>query len=401
MIPKVLHNRDFLYLWLAQIFSQFGLNVLTFALIVKVYEATLSNTSVSLLLLAFGVPGLLLGYMAGSYVDRVNTKDVLIATNVIRSLIMLVLIFFPETPLVYYLVALVISLASQFFVPAEGSFIPRIVHKDELLRANTLFTITLYVMIVVGFLMAGPFLRLLEMSGTAVLVLVSFVIALFLTFMLPQSAREHNFGQSLHFLARLIVGLKFVFRAKEVRHALFFLTLTQTIFLVIATVAPGFLNQYLGLSARETSLVLVAPAALGLIIGSFTLDFVTKKYGKRIVVDGGIIGLGVSLALLTFTQMLSLDLRIAVTVLLAFLVGVEIAWVNIPATTSLQEDTDEELRGRMYGLLTSLQSGASLFPIILAGALADLFGVSFVLRWIGVSVIFLGAYRFRHKLRKG
>src|SRR3989344_2975832 len=120
LFPKVLHNREFLKLWLAQVFSQFSLNVLNFALIVKVYEATFSNTSVSLLLLAFGVPGLLFGYMAGSYVDKVNTKNVLLTTNVIRSLVMVLLILYPNQTAMYYLVALIISLAPQFFIPAEG-----------------------------------------------------------------------------------------------------------------------------------------------------------------------------------------------------------------------------------------------------------------------------------------
>lgn len=398
-IPKVLYNQEFLKLWLAQIFSQFSLNILNFALIIKVYEATLSNTSVSLLLLAFGVPGLLLGYMAGSYVDRVNTKNVLVITNIVRSLVIFLLIIFPDQPIIYYLVALVISLASQFFIPAEGSLIPTLVKKDELLQANSFFTLSLYALTIGGFLSAGPLLNLLDLSGTAVVIMFGFLIALFLTMLLPLPTSSTSLTDSLQFFTRLILGLKFVYRAKEVRHALFFLTLTQTIFLVIATIAPGFLNQYLGLSAKETSLVLVAPAAAGLVFGSLSLNYLTIKYSKRLLVDIGILGMGLTLAALTATEVLELPLRIGFTIILAFLLGAQIAYINIPATTSLQEETVEDLRGRMYGLLVSLQSGASLFPIILAGALADLFGVSFVLRLIGLSVFGLGAYRLRHHFR--
>jgi MFS family permease len=399
LIPKVLYNREFLKLWLAQVFSQFSLNILNFALIIKVYEATFSNTSVSLLLLAFGLPGLLFGYMAGSYVDKVNTKNVLTVTNVIRSLTVTLLIFFPNQPSIYYLVALIISLASQFFIPAEGSLIPSLVKKDDLLQANSFFTISLYTMTITGFLFAGPLLNLFEMAGTAVIILVGFLLALVLTLWLPLQSKVSDLRESFQFVTRLVLGLKFVYRAKEVRHALFFLTLTQTIFLVIATVAPGFLNQYLKLSAKETSLVLVAPAAVGLLFGSYSLHHLTRKYSKRHLVDAGIIGLGLTIAAFTTTEIFDLNIRVGLTVLLAFLLGVQIAYINIPATTALQEDTEEDLRGRMYGLLVSLQSGASLFPIILAGALADLFGVSFVLRLIGLGVLGLGLYRLRHHLK--
>src|SRR3989344_6247555 len=133
-LPRVLYNKEFLKLWIAQIASQFALNILNFVLLIKVYEATTSNTPVSLLLLAFGVPGLLLGYLAGSYVDSVDTKSVLIITNIIRALVILLLFFLPASLAGYYIVALIISLASQFFIPAEGSLLPKLVPENQLLE---------------------------------------------------------------------------------------------------------------------------------------------------------------------------------------------------------------------------------------------------------------------------
>lgn len=396
--PQVLHNREFLKLWVAQIASQFGLNILNFVLLIKVYEATTSNTPVSLLLLAFGVPGLLLGYLAGSYVDSVNTKSVLIITNIVRALVILLLFFLPDSLAGYYIVALIISLASQFFIPAEGSLLPKLVPRDQLLSANSIFTTTLYVMTFMGFLLAGPSLRVFNTEGTALLITGSFLIALVACWLLPKSERKPIISESLAFISHIFLGLKFVWKSKEVKHSLFFLTLTQTIFLVIATIAPGFLDKVLKIDVRETSLVLVAPAAVGLLLGAVFLNRLAKSHSQRRLVTLGILGMGATLVGLTTMGLITSDVqRISLTITLAFFLGVEIALINIPATTSLQMETKEELRGRMYGLLVSLQSGASLLPVILAGAFADLFGVGFVLQGMGFVILGVGIYRLRHR----
>lgn len=396
LFPKVLHNKNFLKIWIAQIASQFGLNVLNFVLLLKVYDVAKSNTPVSLLLLAFGVPGLLLGYLAGAYVDNVDTKKVLVVTNVVRALTLLFLVFFPEKLTVYYLVALLIAIASQFFIPAEGSILPLIVKKEQLLEANSLFTTTLYAMTFTGFLLAGPSLRLFDTQGTAIVIMISFIVALVMVWMLPELGRKSLEFKPIQLFGKLFEGLQFLWKKREVRNALFFLTLTQTIFLLIATLAPGFLDKVLKIDVREASVVLVAPAAIGLLIGAVTINKFPRRFSQRLLVSLGIVSLGVTLLLLTVIgDVFPGSIGIASTVFLSIILGIGIAYINIPASTSMQVDTTDRLRGRMYGLLVSLQSGVSLMPIILAGALADLFGVSFVLQSLGIIVFLLGMYRFR------
>ena len=61
MIVEILKNKDFMKIWLAQLASQLAANLLNFALIIRVFELSantkFANISVSLLVLAFGVPG--------------------------------------------------------------------------------------------------------------------------------------------------------------------------------------------------------------------------------------------------------------------------------------------------------------------------------------------------------
>src|SRR5581483_9366801 len=94
LLPKVAQNKDFLKLWFAQISSQIALNGLYFILTLKIYELTHSSTAVSLLILAFTIPNIFFGYLAGVFVDQLSLKKVMLTTNLIRSgLLLLVFLF--------------------------------------------------------------------------------------------------------------------------------------------------------------------------------------------------------------------------------------------------------------------------------------------------------------------
>ena len=76
---KVLGNKKFFGLWVSQVFSQISTNLVNFALIAKIYEQTASSTAVSLLVFWFATPAVLLGILAGAYVDRWDRKKILVS----------------------------------------------------------------------------------------------------------------------------------------------------------------------------------------------------------------------------------------------------------------------------------------------------------------------------------
>ena len=94
----LLTNKNFLKLWTSQLFSQLSANLLNFALIIRVFDLAAgtkyASISVSLLVLAFGVPSIIFALLAGAYVDHLDRKKVLVATNIIRAILVLMLLFF-------------------------------------------------------------------------------------------------------------------------------------------------------------------------------------------------------------------------------------------------------------------------------------------------------------------
>jgi MFS family permease len=90
----VLKNPNFLALWSGQVFSQLADKVylvLMIALIATRFQDTNQTISgwVSVLMIAFTVPAILFGSVAGVFVDRWSKKAVLVSTNLLRGILVL------------------------------------------------------------------------------------------------------------------------------------------------------------------------------------------------------------------------------------------------------------------------------------------------------------------------
>ena len=152
----VLQNRSFLVLWSGQIFSQLADKVylvLMIAIIGSRFEAPGQAISgwVSAVMVAFTIPAVLFGSLAGVYVDRWNKQSVLVFTNLLRGSLVIALPLglwlaqdwgqIGPVPVGFGLllaITFAVSTLTQFFAPAEQALIPLIVKKSRLLSANSL-----------------------------------------------------------------------------------------------------------------------------------------------------------------------------------------------------------------------------------------------------------------------
>lgn len=418
-VGAVLRVRPFLLLWLAQAATQVGGNMVIYGLTVVVFSTTRSNTAVSFLLLTFLVPAVLFSAVAGVYVDRLDRRAILIATNVLRGLAFVVMWAVGPHLAAIYLLNAFVSLVTVFFAPAEASMIPHVVPRRLLIAANGLFTFTLNAAFALGFALLGPLV--VTLAGTDVLLLV--VAALYLVAAgfcatLPPSppddgrlspaevvrdaerAMESTFGQFRH-------GLAFIARHRVISWSLAYLAITASLIGVLGVLGPDFATRALGLAPKDF-VVVVLPLGFGLVLGILLLNTYGRFLPRRRVIEGGLIALGSLLGLLSVAGPLTRALRaatpngpvadlsgllslLAVVVAIAFLAGIAYAVVAIPAQTQLHEDLPADVRGRVFGVLNMLVSIASFVPIIVVGPISDLVGTPVVIFTIAVLVLLAGA----------
>ena len=154
----VLKDRNFFCLWLAQVVSNFGDRLTQMALVALIYQRTPGSAIALAKLISFTIiPVFLIGPIAGAWVDRLNKRNVMVISDLLRGALILAIPFFimlHQILLVYLAVFLAFSL-SRFFIPSRMAIIPDIVSKDKLLVANTLADTTHMLGNVMGLVVAG------------------------------------------------------------------------------------------------------------------------------------------------------------------------------------------------------------------------------------------------------
>lgn len=415
-ILRVLRIRPFFFMMLSEFFSQLAFNMQHFVLIFIIYSLTHSNTAVSGMILSFMIPAVLFSVITGVYVDRWNKKKVLVYTHLIRGFLLLPFLI-PNLHLgLIYTLTFLIAIVTQFFIPAESAIIPGLVPKNLIIPANAVFAFGIYGSTLIGYVFAGPMLLFFGRTNTIIfLISLFFISAGFAgTIKLIGKNKELKEENSLFFRNNFAIAREakeiftFIRKARKVMHALFMLTIAQAVVFMFAVLAPGYVATILEAPIESLSWILIAPAGLGLGLGAFVLGSVGKKFKNKWLSAVGFMVVGIVFILLplasrvtshAFVQNLNnflphiLGINILhIIVVLAFIIGFAISFVFIPSNATIQIETGEEMRGRMYGLLNSLIGAVSFLPVILAGGLADLLGVGAVITGVGVLMIALSVF---------
>jgi MFS family permease len=404
---SVLRNRKFLSLWIAQVVTQVGGNMVLFGLTVEVFGLTGKSTSVSLLILSFLVPAVIFGAIAGVYVDRLDRRLILVTTNIARGALFLLLLVVPQELLFICLITAAISTLSTFFGPAEIAMIPVVVPRKQLLPANSLHIVTLQAAFFIGFALLGPLVvKVTNQQVLLVLVAASYFLGALLCWTLPShnpriggsnpsEALGEAGGAVKTTFDQLADGVRFILNNRSVFWPLTYLALTASLIGVLGVLGPGFATQVLGL--QETDFVVVVlPLGVGLIFGILVLNVYGKHFTRRRGIDVGLVMLGVTLLALSLVQPILNHIQLAVSLLsiviaVAFAAGIAYSFVAVPAQTQLQEELPADVRGRVFGVLNMLVSIASFLPIIIVGPIADSVGTSWVVAGSAMIVLLVAA----------
>ncbi|HSX40658.1 MAG TPA: MFS transporter [Candidatus Saccharimonadales bacterium] len=414
-IAHVLLRPSFSFLMFSEFFSQIAFNMQHFVLIFLIYELTHSNTAVSGIILSFTIPAILFSLLAGVFVDRWNKKTVLFTTNFLRGVMLLPFLIPNAHPSIIYTLTFFIAIATQFFLPAESSIIPLLVPKQKLVAANAIFSIGIYSTVLIGYILAGP---LLLVMGRSVFLLLSvlFFISAFLILGIRVPKREEKHSAVSIQAVELSIGreireiFSYMRKVRNVMRALIILTMAQAIIFTFAVLGPGYLATILKTRVESLSWLLLAPAALGMVTGALILGSNARKLKHAPTITVGFIVTGLIFIFLPFISSVSskdfilainsilpsfLDVTgVHIIVFLAFIAGFSNALVFVPANATIQSQTPESIRGRIYGFLNAMTGSVSLLPVALAGGLADIFGVSQVITSIGIAMIILAVFEY-------
>ncbi len=432
---SVFRNRSFVLLWVAQLLSQLGGNMLLAALMAVVVEETGSNTLNAVLILTFLVPAVVFSAIAGVMVERSDARLIMLVSNAARAGLTLLFLVVGVNVVVILVVNLLISTVTAFFAPAELTSIPRIVERRHLLAANSVFVITINGAFAIGFGFLGPLLlTAADVQTVYVVVAVMFGLAALAILPLPRVPPEkmapiggvEAVGALTAVWGQLHEGITFVRTHRRVAWSLAYLGYSASLIGILGALGPGFATDILRLRPQDFFYVM-GPAGLGAVIGIVLLNSVGRRVPKRLVIDVALLGMTITLlglaAIRPLVTLLSPALQpieaglpelsiflsvIALVSVVGLVAGIEYALIAIPAQTSLQEELPVDVRGRIFGILNTLLSVASFVPVIVAPVAADLLniawpgaGIPVVLVLLAAATLYAGVRSWRDNSRSG
>ncbi|HEX2754121.1 MAG TPA: MFS transporter [Candidatus Limnocylindrales bacterium] len=374
----LLRDPAFGRLWFIQASNQVGGNMALYALTILVFATTRSNAAVSALVMSFLIPTILLSAVAGVLVDRLDVRFALIVPNTVRTLLMLGLAMAGANVAMLLILNLGISLTTVVLTPAEASMIPRIVPTAQLETAMGVFNLTLQASFALGFAFLGPLLVTIAGPSFVLAVVVGFYAAATIaTFGLPSAppvpAAPGVRHRSLHEpIDQLREGLAAISGNREVSRPLMHLAAAASLVGVIGVLGPN-LAASLGLDPKHL-IVVVLPLGLGVVAGVVGLRQLGADIPRRRAAEGGLLAFGLlalGLAVVGPAGTAAGLPVIPLVVVLAFVAGSAYAATTVSAQTALFENMPAGARGRIFGVLASIVSAASLVPILIAGPLAD------------------------------
>jgi MFS family permease len=379
-----LRQRNFALLWVGQLISMAGDWILLIALPFYIYDLTGSTLAAGGMFMAQNVPRVLLGSVAGVFVDRWDRRRTMIVADVGRAVILLPILFVRSVDWLWliYVIAFLQTALSQFFGPAERALLPHLVGESDLVGANALNSLSESLTRLVAPALGGALYAALGLTAVVASDSVSFAISavMIVLITLPRTQTAPAIETHRTAIRWRAIGDEWRDGVRLIGHD----RIIRAIFATIATamVAEGFITVLLipfvkdVLHQGPTGLGwLMSAQASGGIAGSLLLGRIGKRVPPAVLIplSGILFGIG-DLALVNVTRYAP-DIAFPLACALIAIIGLPIICFFVSLSTLLQVTAADAYRGRVFGAYMTLTALLTLAGQAVGGVLGDRIGI--------------------------
>ncbi len=389
-------NRNFALLWFAGLISYSGNWMLRIALPIAVYQMTDTTSALSLLFIAYAIPDIIVGSVAGVFVDRWERRRLMVITNVLMGLAVLPLLAVQSSAWLWliYLAAFTESTVGQFFGPSENAMLPLLVDEKHLGSANALNILNNNLARFIGAGIGGVVFAAIGLEAVIILDTLTYFVAAGLVALISVTSKPNVQEQAAHALDAVKkvgqdwkLGIRFVRHEPVVR-----LLFLSVVFMAIGegTIAVLFAPFVLDvLKGGEAGVgALMSAQAVGGISSGVAVAWLATKVKPSLMLGFGALVFGfIDLIIFNYSAFVE---GFAIAILLFMLVGIPAAAGITGLQTLMQLRVPDELRGRVFGALGTTFGIFTLFGMAFAGIMSDSLGIVPVLNIQGFAYVIIG-----------
>ncbi len=397
-------DSDFVKLWLGRAVSHFGSGITGIALpLTAVLILGATPTQMGILAALDGVSVLVIGLLAGVWVDRVRRRPLLIATDLGRAVVLSTI---PLAALLgvlrigqLYLVAALAGMLTVIFNVASPAFLPSLIPQGSLVEGNSKLAMSDSLAEIGGPAVAGPLVQLISAPLAILFDALSFLFSACSLGLIgkpepPPAAQE----QSQSIWSDLVEGLRMVLKNPLLRtlagsagiFSLFgnFIGALYALYVIRQLGAPPI---FLGL--------LIATGGVSALAGAFLAERVVQRFGLGRTVAVGLFMYGATGLLIPLAGG---SVALALSLLfLSQLIGDASVSIYFIAEMSLRQSlVPANLLGRTNASIQFLSQGIAPVGALLAGTLGGLIGLRLTILIGVLGVMLAGTWLLLSAVRK-
>jgi DHA3 family macrolide efflux protein-like MFS transporter len=374
----------FFTIWTGQAVSLVGSKVAQFALVWWLTKLTGSATVLATASLVALIPEILLGPLAGAYVDRWNRRVVMIAADGLTALASLLLayLFWTGAMQVWhvYVIMFVRAVGSAFHWPAMQASTSLMVPKKHLARVAGLNQTMNGALNIVGPPLGALLLAVMPLFGVMLVDVGTAILAMgpLLVVRIPQPRREDlapGTAEKPSIWADVRQGLRYIWAWPGLMALIGSVMILKVALTPAFSLLPLLVSKHFGGDAAQLSL-LESIAGAGIVLGGLLLSawsgFRRKIYTS--LMGGVLLGLGFVVLGLTPGSLFTMALASI------FVIGLMIPLVDGPMMAILQGNVAPAMQGRVFTIMGSLLLVTSPLGLAVAGPVSD---------WLGLQVWYL------------
>jgi MFS family permease len=404
MTKSLMRNKGFMTLMVAQAISSIGDWLSMIAVITMVgLKWHASPMEVSFIILCLAVPMALFGPFTGTLADRYNRKGLMIISDVIRAGLILILAI-ADTIWIVYICLFTIGVFSSFFVPAKNGKLKEVVPQDDMKSAMAITSMIDSSTKIIGPLLSGALVTVFGAKMVFFIDSLTFIVSACLISLLPKGvplATDVRNQTSPSFKTEMLVGFSFIKSKLHLLVGMFFLGFSLLILQLSDSQIIVLLRELPSVSPDLFGYIVTA-SGIGMLVSGMLL---AKKTGYQAynVMLLGVCGIGISFGMMALFTYYEVAYNIIWGPVFGFIGGFTATFVFVPFQTTVQMDTPVHLTGRVFGVINSVTTTATIIGPLLGGYLATVIGVvpTFIITASLLIVAAVIGYLTKNKINRG
>jgi len=383
---RALRHRNYRLFYTGQAISLTGTWMQTVAQSWLVIELTDSKAALGIVTTLQFLPITIFVLPAGVIADRVNKRDLILATRalaMVQALLLAVLVAAGSVELWHvYVLALVLGVSNAFEQPTRQAMVVEMVGKDDLINAVALNSGLFNGARLVGPSVAGVLIAVAGTEAAFAINAVSFIPSILALTMMDLSElkiSDRVAPARANPLRELREGLSFVRRTPAALMIIIVAAFLGTFGYNFITVLPLVARYVLQGDSVDLGF-LTAALGLGAFLSALVIAGQRRATRSQLFVGGALFALLLGAVALSESFYLSM--------LFLFLTGVANIIFAATSNTSLQLATPDHLRGRVMALYMLLIAGSTPIGASLTGFMAEVLGVQVTIGLLAAACLF-------------